>query len=281
MKNIYKILLFFALGSFLFISCNDNEDETALVITPIETAISLSTDTTIQTSLLEEGDAISLTINLSAALPFDVNVTIDAISNDGSTNSGGTEELTYNKITTIVAGTTSANVDVVFNDDTVNDGVETYTLTLSKVVPLDGNFPDYTIIETTGNLSYMFNVENAPITITTIAGNADIVLTWASSSDLDLRLFEGNQDLTNQIDGSFSVAPMETVILPAGSADGEYSLWVEKWPSFSGEEDITVTLTFPSGAPVVFDRKITSDGFFLLVIKETIGTDVNYTFETL
>lgn len=273
MKNIYKISFLVALCSFVFSACNSDDDTNSVVI---ESTVNFSSNST-QNSFLE-GDSTMVNIMLSTELPFDVQVTIDATSSDGSI-----AELEYDNIIIIPSGETSASVNVIFNDDRLNDPPETYTISISNIRPIDGDFPDSTRI-LIGDYTYNFVVEsneNGPTVLTTTRGDADIVLTWGSGSDMDLILYEGNQNTANQIDSSTSTSPMETVILPSGSVDGEYSVWVSKWPLFSGSEDITVTLTFPSVSPVIYTGTITDDGFFLLITKSTSGADVTYNIDKI
>lgn len=231
-------------------------------------------------SILEDGGTVAFELRLNSPLPYDAIVTIDVTSSDGSLETtSGVTEVTYDSTINIQAGGTGANVLLTFADDTLDDGSEIYTVSIVNVEPADGVFP-LTSFVLGGDLSREVGVFDF-LPLFTIEGDVDISLTWASGQDMDLELYAGNQSTSNQVDGSYSVGSVETVTLPSGSTDGDYSVWIEEWLGLSAPVDFTLTLRFPDNQQEVFTGTVTQDGFYLVINRATVGSSIAYSFTEL
>lgn len=265
MKKNFKYLavLCMVLG-LSFYSCEEDSDVTneELLVTPSEVNIQF-TDSN-NGMIVSETGTVSYVVSLSRALDVDAVITFNVTSSDGSLESNpGYPEVAFTEQVSLAAGQTSVVLDLTFSDDRINEASEDYVISITNLSPVSGNF-DTNLYVVNGSDDSR-NIEVVDFINT---GNVVFTLTWDDGSqDNDLRLFEGNQDVSNELDSSTSVGASEDVTLDGGEFLGEYSLWIEQWPSFSADVEYTLTVSVPDEADQIFTGKATSDGFFAVIEK--------------
>lgn len=271
MKNIKYLALFFSLT--LLISCGQDDVDSVNnpgVLTPTSEINVGFIDANDGQFVLESGaDPITYTIGINTN-PLDVNLqlTLAMTSADGTIDGAS-----FPTSVTIPAGETSVDLEVSFSDDGVDEGFAAETFVLEILDTDFQNSNDYYV--TPGEVTRSVDVVDAVPSILTPAGDVQIVLTFASSYDLDIFLVTGNQDLGGGIiDSSQGITSTETVVLPADEI-GTFSLYMYEY-YFDYPVDYSLTFNFPGGQQETFRGTISEDGFQFTFIKEPFGNQYGY-----
>ena len=269
MKNLKYIIYFFTLA--LVFSCGEDDVDSITndgTFTDSRHVFVGFTDAN-NNFTATESDAVTYTISMNEPLTSDAVITLQMVSSDGSV------EATYDNTVTIPAGQTSVDVTVTMADDgDADDGLETYTLTITDVQYTLTSTVYLTLGDTSRTISVLDLLE-------TIAGDVTITLTWTDGGrDMDLFLVTGMQDLGGTVvDSSAGVTTTEVVTFPSTAAeDADFSVWTQEWPSFSGGPvDLTLTVDFPDAQQKVYNITVTQNSWLLGIRKTTIGTTLAYT----
>ncbi|SEC49125.1 hypothetical protein SAMN04489761_3139 [Tenacibaculum sp. MAR_2009_124] len=285
MKNI-KLTIYIVLLSLGFIACN-SETTDPVIGTPtstsqVEIGFSGSND---NAGILEDGGQASASVGITKSLPFDVIVELEITSSDGSLeDDAGQAELTYDKMVTISAGSTSANANFSFIDDGKSDGAETYTVKI-KNATTSVTSTEYFITASSDleQQSRVFTVyDQLPDVIDTTAGSVQIDLMWTESSrDMDFYILNAPEPLnSNVVDRSEGFTTTESVDLPEAAGDITYYLYVNQY-FFTADVDYTIDFTFPDGQTINYTGTVTQDSNVMSLAKVTDGDTVTYTITKL
>lgn len=274
MKNLKYILYFFTLA--LIFSCGEDDIDSVTndgVVTDSRQVFVGFTDNNDGASISESGGTVTYTISLNEALSSDAVITLEMTSSDGSV------EASFDNTVTIPRGSTSVDVLVSVNDDgLLEDGLETYTLTITDVQYTLTN----TVYLTLNNAVRSVNVLDL---FETIAGDVIIRLDWTDASrDMDLFLVTGNQDFGGSVvDSSLGTTNSESVTFPGSSASGaDFSVFAQEWPSFGGSPvSLTLTMIFPDNQERTYDVTITQNSWLVTFKKLEIGSVTAYSITQL
>lgn len=279
MKNILKITTILLLCLVWSCEQDDSGANEDLVVTPTQVTVSF-TDQNDGTVLLEDGGAVTLEVTLDQALTYDSILTLDVTSSDGSIETtAGVMEVAFTPVANLAAGETSASFDFVFSDDTITDGTEVYTVSISNLESASGVYPINRFITGADLTRTITAVEgDLPLTVVTTAGDVNVLLEWATAEDLDLYLrdepgFDGGNP---NIATSWFSQP-ESMPIAGGLADGTYYIGVD---SFLDTAPFGVpcilTLTFPDATAEVLLTEL-NEFIWIQVDKSTNGSVVTYT----
>ena len=282
MKNI-KYLLLLAITTVFMTSCEDDNDSVTnpgrFNGSPAQVEISLE-KVTMADYIVEDGGTAEMKVMLTKALPYDLQVTLEATSSDGSIVS---EHVDMNNVTTqinevtftdsfvIAAGSTEHTITATFVDDMKVDG-EVYTFNIANAAAVANASNE--VFVTPGSVSVEFNV---PVVFVGTAGDVDFSLKWTDGSrDMDFYLVTGTNDLGGSVvDSSLGFTTTETVTMPANAADGEYSLYVNQY-AFTAAVDSTFEFSIPGKKAEILSKTVTQDSFVFNITKITDGNDVIY-----
>ncbi len=272
----FKYLLYIFAMSLLVVSCDDDTDSVTNPGTftlPEEVKVSF-TDTNPNPEVTE-GDMTSFRIGMNQAINGRVVISLSVTSSDGAV------EATYPTSVTLENGEAAKYIDFAITDDGIAESGEVYTVMITGV---DVQFADgstqYYVYN--GDYSRTITVKDIPVPIVTIAGDVDVVLTWADASrDMDLFLVTGDQDLGGTvIDASLGFTTTEATVFPGAQPDGVYSVYINQY-AFTAVVDYTMTFRFPDGQERIINSTITQDGFVFTFTKSTSGADVTYNITEL
>lgn len=228
MKKI-KLSIYTLLLSLAIVSC---ESETTNLVEGVATAteqvvIGFS-DTNLKTDVLENGGTATYQISLSKPLPVDGVVVFDINSSDGSIEStAGVGEVSYNEVK-IPAGETSVNVTFTFTDDTVSDAEEIYSVSIKNLNVSQTLTKHFVTLKEDNGIRTINVYDTLPLVVEAPLGDADIVLNWAGSEDLDLYLRSEAVITSTVIANSWYSQPEEVTITQA-LADGDYYLGLDNY----------------------------------------------------
>jgi len=270
MKNILKISILSMVLGFSFYSCDDDDSipNQDLLFVPTEVAVSLSRVST-DVSVPESGGQVVYNVDLTSALSYDLDVTLDVVSSDGSIETTtGLVELSGVGSATIASGDTTVTFTIDFIDDTVLDFTETYTFSIGSIVS-SGSSSDSYLLDVSSSESIL--VTDTPDIITT-AGDFDINLDWTGNTDLDLYLRDGDG---STIDYSWYSQP-ENITFLESYADGDYAIGVDDYYDSPLPTSCDLTLTFPDGQTLPLLDEATADFIWFQVTKLTNGSEVWY-----
>ncbi len=280
MKNL-KNLIYIMLAVFVFSAC-DNDDfghvEGEFTM-PTQVKIGF-TDDNEGMSVLEAGGMVSLELSLSNLVGYDAVFQLELTSSDGSLETtAGVAEVTYPTSATISAGQTSTTIDLTFADDTIDDVIETYTLSIADVTSASSADSFVLLGETSRTLNVF---DSLPLQITTTSGDVGVTLSWTDVGyDMDLYLVEGNQDLNGAIvDSSLGYTTTEPTTLPSDVADGDYSVYINQF-LFTADVPYTMTFDFPDATQEVLTGTVSEDSFVITFNKTTNGSDIVYSITQL
>ncbi len=182
----------------------------------------------------EEGAPVTFTLNLSPASGQDVTVTVN--TSNGTAAAGDYTGLTNSSVT-IAAGATTKTVEVATTEDTLDEGDETFTLTLSAPTSA-------TLGAATGTGT--INDDDAAPTVS--VGNAaategdkatfTVSLSAASGKDVTVTATTANGTAGS---GDYTALAGATVMIPAGTSSKAVD--VQTTPDALDEPDETFTLT--------------------------------------
>ncbi|MGB1042690.1 MAG: hypothetical protein ACPGU6_04790 [Tenacibaculum sp.] len=275
--SIYTILLSLAL-----VSCEsettDLVEGTVKETQQIEVGFS---DTNNNAVVLEDGGKASLEVSISKALPYEATVELEITSSDNSLKkASGADELTYDAMVKIPAGSTSVAANFSFINDEKSDGSETYTVVVKNVTTsstLTGQYITNSIDQ--AKLSRTILVfDTLPDVIKTTEGAVDMNLSWLDGRrDMDLYILTENARPTraNTIDFSEGFRPSETVTLPAAQADGKFYLFVNQY-RFTADVDYAMKYTFPDGQMLDLSGTVSDDSVIYTINKITNGSEIIY-----
>jgi len=272
----FKYLLYIFAMSLLVVSCDDTTDSVTNPGTftlPEEVKVSF-TDTNPNPEVTE-GDMTSFRLGMNQAINGEVVISLSVTSSDGGV------EATYPATVTLENGEAAKYIDFAITDDGISESGEVYTVTITGV---DVQFADgstqYYVYN--GDYSRTITVKDIPVPIVTIAGDVDVVLTWADASrDMDLFLVTGDQDLFGTVvDSSLGFTTTEATVFPGAAPDGVYSVYINQY-AFTAVVDYTMTFTFPDGQERIVNSTISADGFVFTFTKSTTGADVTYNITEL
>jgi len=287
MNKIKNLIYLFAL-SIAVIGCqNDINSNAEGVFTPANEVTIGFTDSNDNLTVLEDGGTVTYEVALSKALPYNLEVELNVVSSDGSLASSGIDEFTSSGKVVITAGSTTASFTFTFNNDTLNDNLETYTVTIGNAITTDGTLTEQylTISAEPGTDMRTINVaDSLPVVVVTTLADVDFNFSWMGGSDLDCRL---RTDSGTTIDTGYSVTPGETVTLPQNAADGTYIFSIRPWTVTSTSVNYSVDFVSPAGTEtfngILIDgtNSWTMEVLFLQIEKVTSGTQVTYTLSKL
>ncbi|TYP99549.1 hypothetical protein C7447_101149 [Tenacibaculum adriaticum] len=284
MKNL-KLIIYLFVFSMTFIACeNDNFGPIESTVTETEEVVIGFLDDNNGASLLEDGGEVVFEVFLSKALSYDGNVELEVTSSDGSIESSGVQEVTYQENFIIPAGVTSVPVTFTFSDDTLNDGEETYTVRIKNFTTATTLTQQYVISASDVNkkerIVKVYDV--LPTVVETTVGDVQVEFTWRNSSaDLDLYLIRGTELLNaNVIDYSVGTTTTEIVELPTLEVDNIFTVYAQYWTS-PVAVDYTMTFTFPDAQEIEYTGTISDDSILFQFNKETNGDDVTYIISQL
>lgn len=280
MKNL-KNLIYIMLAVLVFTAC-ENDD-----FGPVEGEFTMPsqvkigfTDDNEGMSIIEAGGMVSLELSLSNPVSYDAVFQLELTSSDGSLETtAGVTEVTYPTVATISAGQTSTTVDLTFADDTIDDVMETYTLSIADITS-ETSMDSFVLL---GETSRVLNVfDSLPLEITTTGGDVGVTLSWTDSGyDMDLYIVEGNQDLNGAVvDSSLGFTTTEPTTLPSDVADGDYSVYINQY-LFTADVPYTMTFDFPDGAQEVLMGTVSEDSFVITFSKTTNGSEIVYAISQL
>ena len=189
---------------------------------------------------MSEGDGdVSITLELSTALPSDLRVTINAV--DGTATAGSDYDvLTLNVV--MAAGITSAEVVALgVIDDAIAEGTETFDLSLkARAGGLTVAAP--TTVSIRDNDSASLSVRGAPLTVS--EGDGDVSLTLELSAllsrDLDVAVRSSGD---TAVAGSDYTELDKTVTIPAGSTSVDVTLVVMDDALAEDDETLGISLS--------------------------------------
>ena len=280
MKNL-KNLIYIMLAAFIFTACENDDFGSVEGEFTMPTQVKIGfTDDNEGMSVLEAGGMVSLELSLSSAVSYDAVFQLELTSSDGSLETtAGITEVTYPTVVTISAGQTSATVDLTFVDDTIDDVMETYTLSIADITS-ETSMDSFVLL---GEMSRILNVfDSLPLEVTTTSGDVGITLTWTDAGyDMDLYITEGNQDINGAVvDSSLGFTTTESTTLPSDVLDGEYSVYINQY-AFTADVPYTITFDFPDGGQEVFTGIVSDDSFVVTFGKTTNGADIVYSISQL
>ena len=279
MKNL-KLIIYLFVFSFAFIAC-ENDD-----FGPVESTVTETKEVVIGFSddingaiVLENGGEVVFNVSLSRALPYDGMVELEVTSSDGSIESTGVQEVTYQESFMIPAGTKIVPIKFTFSDDTISDNGEIYTVKI-KNFSTSETLTDLYIIGATSidekeRTVKVYDV--LPDMIETIVGDVTIEFIWRDSSrDMDLYLIRGTELLNaNVIDSSEGFTTTEIVDLPSTEADNTFTVYVNQY-AFTADVDYRIKFTFPDAQEIEYTGTISQDSSLFQFDKVTNGGDVSY-----
>lgn len=281
MKKI-KLSIYTLLLSLAFISCEsettDLVEGTVKETQQIEVGFS---DTNNNAIVLEDGGKASLEVFISKALPYEATVELEITSSDNSLKkASGDDELTYDAMVKIPAGSTSVAANFSFINDEKSDGSETYTVVVKNVTTSSTLTGQYiTNSNDQAKLSRTILVfDTLPDVIKTTQGAVDMNLSWLDGRrDMDLYLLteDARPTRANTIDFSEGFRPSETVTLPAAQADGKFYLFVNQY-RFTADVDYTMKYTFPDGQMLDLSGTVSDDSVIYTINKITNGSEIIY-----
>lgn len=188
----------------------------------------------------ETDGTATFTISLDAAAAVDV--TVDYATADGSATDGA-DYTSQSGTATILAGDTSATVDVPVLDDDTYEGDEDFTLDLSNAV--NGVLGTASGTATIQDDDAAPDVDIAPAQV--LEGDAgttplDLAVSLSNPSAEDISVDYVTSDGT-ALAGSDYEAASGTLTIPAGDTVGQVEVTVDGDTTFEPNEDLTVTLS--------------------------------------
>lgn len=221
MKKI-KLSIYTLLLSLALVSC---ESETTNLVegvaTPTEQVVIEFSDTNLKTDVLENGGTATYQVSLSKPLPVDGVVVFDISSSDGSIEStAGVGEVSHNEVK-IPAGETSVSVTFTFTDDTVSDAEEIYNVSIKNLNVSETLIKHFITLNEKSGARTINVYDTLPLVVEAPLGDADIVLNWPGSEDLDLYLRSEAKITSTVIANSWYSQP-ESVTITQALADGDY-----------------------------------------------------------
>ncbi|WP_272150729.1 hypothetical protein [Tenacibaculum aiptasiae] len=228
MKKI-KLSIYILLLSLGFVSCeSETTDLVEGVATATEQVVIGFSDTNLKTNVLENGGTATYQVSLSKPLPVDGVVVFDITSSDGSTEStAGVNEVSHNEVR-IPAGETSASVTFTFSDDTVADAEEIYSVSIKNLNVSQTLIKHFITLNEKSSGRNINVYDTLPLVIQAPLGDADIVLNWPGTEDLDLYLRSEAKITSTVIANSWFSQPEEVTITQA-LADGDYFLGLDNF----------------------------------------------------
>lgn len=195
----------------------------------------------VDTPTVGEGDGTAtFTISLDTAAAVDASVdyaTSDISATDGADYSG------VSGTATILAGDTTATVDVPVLDDNIYEGDETFSLDLSNAV--NGSLGTPSGTATISDDDPAPDVDIAPAQVA--EGNSattplDLNVSLSNPSFEDIKVDYATSD-GSATAGSDYVATSGTLTIPAGDTVGQVEVMVNGDTTYEPNEDFTVTLS--------------------------------------
>lgn len=191
----------------------------------------------------ESSGAFVFTLSTDKALDIDVTITVSFT--DGSATGGGVDYESATQQITFLAGETSKQVVVVLNDDSLLEGDETFTATLSSMTPLAGRTIDITDIAT----GTIVDDDTAIVSIAKITdgvesnsptdGKFRVSLSAVSTTDTVV-----NYTVSGTATAGTDFTPLtETVTIPAGQVSADINVGVLNDAIVESAETVVVTLT--------------------------------------
>ena len=228
MKKI-KLSIYTLLLSLALVSC---ESETTNLVegvaTPTEQVVIEFSDTNLKTDILENGGTATYQVSLSKPLPVDGVVVFDISSSDGSIEStAGVGEVSHNEVK-IPAGETSVSVTFTFTDDTVSDAEEIYNVSIKNLNVSETLIKHFITLNEKSDARTINVYDTLPLVVEAPLGDADIVLNWPGSEDLDLYLRSEAKITSTVIANSWYSQP-ESVTITQALADGDYFLGLDNF----------------------------------------------------
>jgi len=200
-------------------------------------------------SRIEDTVTVSLAVALTHASSEDV--TID-YSVGGSATPGAGDDYTIDTSPLVIsAGSTSGNIDVVVNEDTIDEADETVVVTLdgASALPLTasiGGMNEHTLTITDDDDGPVVDFALATTTADENVGTVSLLLSLSNASSEDISLtysVPGSGAIDEAIDGTdFVVAPL-TLTVPAGETVWDIDVDITNDQIDELDETVAITLT--------------------------------------
>ena len=199
-----------------------------------------------------EGDIGSTTLSLPITLsgPSGREVDVDYATSDG-TATAGSDYAAKTGTLVFAAGETSKQIEVTVNGDFLDEGDETFTVTLSAPFNADLGTSVATGTITNDDAGPKLVVSDATV-LEGNSGTTRLIFTVAmvpvSASDVTVDYATTNGTATA---GSDYTGASGTLTIPAGQASGTISVSVIGDKTYEPNESLTLTLSNPAGAKIV------------------------------
>lgn len=195
-------------------------------------------------SVDEDAGTAVFTVTLSSLSGLDV--TVDFDTSDG-TAMAGLDYMAANGTVSIPAGSTTITVPVTILDDTLYEGNETFTVTLSS--PVNATIADGTGIGTIIDNDPAPTLSINNVSVDESAGTAVFTVTMNVISGLDTDVDYATSDGT-AVAGEDYTATNGTLTIPVGSTTGTISVTILDDALYENDETYTVTLSSPVNATI-------------------------------
>ena len=248
----------------------------------------------------EDAGTATVTVTLTPAVTATGNVTVNAMTVDGTAEAGTDYTAIASQTLTFTAGTTSQTLDITISDDNIVEGSETFTVMLDTLVQPTG-VTTVSIATATATVTITDN-DTAPTTIalgisqptipetagaTTITVTATIDGTVVLPTPTVVTVSVGGGTATSGTD--YTAVPNFDLTIPAESASGMTTFMIDPNASSDNGDTVMITGTAPSFTTVtpatltiveagilVYDDMSAGNQINTVMIAEASGNDILY-----
>ena len=197
------------------------------------------------TSPIDEA-AGSSTLTFTLTNPSNDDVDITVAYSDGTATGGGVDYHTGSTTATILAGSTTAtiNLAVVTDNDNIDEDDETVLIDITSVVNANNGSAQQTVTITDDDAAPTVTLTAAPHTIAEGGGASTVTVTLSNPAayDIDVTLAYSGTATTGEISGELT-----TVTILAGNTSNNFNFTADVDP-WEGDETVVIDITAVSGA---------------------------------